>query len=123
MKNMKRFSGLIALICVLLSIMLLATACGEAKPQDDEATTENTTASTEASTTEAPTTGGTDDPVTPPDDGEKDPVDPDNGEKDPTDPDNGEEEPTEEPAEELNFFQKIIKAIIDFFKRLFGIKS
>lgn len=68
MKNMKKLSGLIAWICVLLAVMLFATACDEAKT-GDEVTTENTTASTEAPTTAAPTTGGTDDPVTPPDDG------------------------------------------------------
>ena len=69
MKNMKKFSGLIALICVLLSIMLLATACGEAK-SNDSATTENTAASTEAPatgapTTEAPTTGENEGPSDP----------------------------------------------------------
>ncbi|MBO7170695.1 MAG: hypothetical protein J6W28_05910, partial [Clostridia bacterium] len=71
MKNMKKFSGLIALICVLLSVMLLVCACG--KTQDDpKATTEDgTQASTQAPTietptTEEPTTGGNDDPVTPP---------------------------------------------------------
>ena len=53
-----------------------------------------------------------------------DPNDPSDTEdpKDPTDPDNSESK-DEEPKEELNFFQKIWKAIVDFFKKLFGIKE
>jgi hypothetical protein len=53
--------------------------------------------------------------------------------KDPTDPDEPDEPdepdcilpdpPTEEPEEKLNFFQRIWKAIVEFFKKLFGIKE
>lgn len=41
----------------------------------------------------------------------------------PSEPDNSEgEENNDQPEEKLNFFQKIWKAIVDFFKKLFGIK-
>ena len=53
--------------------------------------------------------------------------------EDPTDPDEPDEPdepdcilpdpPTEEPQEKLNFFQRIWKAIVDFFRRLFGKKD
>ena len=38
-------------------------------------------------------------------------------------PDEPVETPDEQPEEKLNFFQKIWKAILDFFKKLFGIKD
>ncbi len=74
---------------------------------------------------EIPDNGGNE---TPDDDGEETP---DNGGNETPDddgnetPDNGgdetpDETPDEEPAEELNFFQKIWRAIVTFFKSIFG---
>ena len=48
-----------------------------------------------------------------------DPISPDN----PTAPENPENPDDTEPEEKLNFFQRIWKAIVDFFRRLFGIKK
>jgi hypothetical protein len=58
----------------------------------------------------------TDEPTEP-----EDPTDPEG----PTEPDepNNPEPPTEEPEEKLNFFQRIWKAIVEFFRRLFGKKD
>lgn len=58
---------------------------------------------------------GGEDPVIPDDDNGDDPISPDEGET--------EIEAPDEPEEELNFFERIWKAIVDFFKKLFGIKD
>nr|MBE6544532.1 hypothetical protein [Oscillospiraceae bacterium] len=57
--------------------------------------------------------------------GINDPDGGENGEDDPISPDEGETEieAPDEPEEELNFFERIWKAIVDFFKKLFGIKD
>lgn len=60
-----------------------------------------------------------DDPTEP--EGPEDPTEPE-GPTDSDEPDNP-EPPTDQPQEKLNFFQRIWKAIVEFFKKLFGIKD
>lgn len=56
MRNLKKYSAFVTAMCVLLSIMLLACACGT-EQTENKATTEATKASaTEAKTTAATTT-------------------------------------------------------------------
>ena len=71
MKNMKKLSGLIAFVCVLLSVLLLACACTGEQAKEQETTETTGTNPVEKPTetpTETPTTENPDKP-NPPDDG------------------------------------------------------